>query len=76
MATYHTLNEIILDSNALIHNFNYFQKLNPAGLICPVLKSNAYGHGLVEIAKILEIIPFGKNFPLLLLFTMSTPLRH
>jgi alanine racemase len=54
MATYHTLNEIILDSNALIHNFNYFQKLNPAGLICPVLKSNAYGHGLVEIAKIVD----------------------
>ncbi len=54
MYTYHTLNEIILDSSALIHNYHYFQKINPNSQICPVLKSNAYGHGLLQIAKIID----------------------
>ncbi|MDP1624854.1 MAG: alanine racemase [bacterium] len=49
---------ISLSRRALIHNFQEFQKLSPA--IAPVLKSNAYGHGLIDIAKLLskEKIPF------------------
>ena len=54
MPKYQTLNEIIVDSSALIYNYNYFQNLNPYTKICPVLKSNAYGHGLVTIAKIID----------------------
>jgi alanine racemase len=54
MSTYHTLNEITVDSQALINNYNYFQKLNPASYLCPVLKSNAYGHGLINVAKIVD----------------------
>ena len=38
----------------LIHNLQEFRKLAPKGNVAPVLKSNAYGHGLIEVAKILE----------------------
>lgn len=54
MAAYQTLNEIIIDSSALLHNYNYFKKLNPPSFICPVLKANAYAHGLTEVAKIID----------------------
>lgn len=54
MSTYHTLNEITIDSSALINNYHYFQKLNPNTKICPVLKSNAYGHGLLPVAQIID----------------------
>ena len=54
MHSYQTLNEIIIDSQAILSNFSYFQKINSHTQICPVLKSNAYGHGLVQIAKIVD----------------------
>lgn len=54
MATYKTLNEITIDSAAIVHNYQYFQKINPQAQICPVIKANAYGHGLIEIAKIID----------------------
>lgn len=57
MSEYQTLNEITIDSSALINNYNYFQKINPNCYICPVLKSNAYGHGIFQIAQIID-----KNF--------------
>jgi alanine racemase len=45
---------IELSKRALINNLNEFRKLAPNGSVAPVLKSNAYGHGLFEIASILE----------------------
>jgi len=54
MSTYQTLNEIIIDSSAIIHNYRYFQNFNPSSVICPVLKANAYGHGLHQIAQIVD----------------------
>lgn len=48
------LNTITLSESALKYNYNFFKKLHPESAICPVLKSNAYGHGLVEIAKMCE----------------------
>ncbi len=39
----------------LIHNLHEFMKIAPKGTIAPVLKSNAYGHGLVQIASIIEV---------------------
>lgn len=54
MSEYQTLNEITIDSSALINNYNYFQKNNPHCYICPVLKSNAYGHGLLQVAQIID----------------------
>jgi alanine racemase len=49
---------VSLSQDALIHNFHEFKKLSPD--VAPVLKSNAYGHGLIDIAKLLskEKIPF------------------
>lgn len=54
MSDYQTLNEIDIDSSYLINNYNYFQKINPNCHICPVLKSNAYGHGLLQVAQIID----------------------
>lgn len=53
--TYSTLNEIHVSSSALLSNYTYFLAHNPSkALIAPVLKSNAYGHGLVEVARVID----------------------
>lgn len=51
---YKVLNEINLNQASLLHNYNYFTDLNPQAKISPVLKANAYGHGLKEIADIID----------------------
>lgn len=51
---YVTLNKVLVLEKALRHNLRLFRKLVPDQSICPVLKSNAYGHDLVITAKILE----------------------
>jgi len=48
------LNTVELSKSSLIFNYKYFKKEHPESAICPVLKSNAYGHGLIEIARILD----------------------
>jgi alanine racemase len=52
--------EVLISKGNLLHNLSEYRKKYPNVLFAPVLKSNAYGHGLVEIAKILdkENIPF------------------
>ncbi len=40
---------IELDAAALRHNISVFQKIADKALLVPVIKSNAYGHGLKEI---------------------------
>ncbi len=45
---------IEISQNRLIHNLNQFAKLAPNNSIAPTLKSNAYGHGIIEVAKIIE----------------------
>ena len=51
---YEPLIRLEISKHAIVNNLNEFSKLAPNGHIAPVLKSNAYGHGLFEIAKILE----------------------
>lgn len=51
---YETLNRIEIDAAKIVANFNYLKELQPEAEIFPVLKSNAYGHGLKEVAKILN----------------------
>src|SRR3989339_507830 len=51
---YQVLNEITLDSSAIRSNYNYFAKLNPQSQVAPVIKANAYGHGLEGIAKLVD----------------------
>ncbi len=49
-------NRILLSRKNILHNYQYLQSLNPQVQISPVLKSNAYGHGLIEIASILDSV--------------------
>ncbi len=51
---YTTLNKIEIDAKKIIANFNYLQAKQGNAAIFPVLKSNAYGHGLKEICLILN----------------------
>lgn len=51
---YQFLNTIEISKDNLIHNYQYLSHLNPKVKIAPVLKSNGYGHGLLEIAQILD----------------------
>ena len=51
---YKTLNLIKINKRSLLENFFFFQKQNPQAKICPVLKSNAYGHGLKLIGKFVD----------------------
>ena len=49
---------VSISKSALIHNLNEFRRISMAldtkSPVAPVLKSNAYGHGLVLIAKVLK----------------------
>ncbi len=51
---YETLNVLEIDAAKLIANYHYLQSLQPGAAIIPVLKSNAYGHGLKEVCQILN----------------------
>ena len=58
--SYQPLIEIKVLRENLLHNLRQFQKTYPKFQFTPVLKSNAYGHGLVQVARILdgEGLPF------------------
>ena len=51
---FQTLNTIYLSREAILANLDLYASLNPGYSIFPVLKSNAYGHGIREIASILS----------------------
>jgi alanine racemase len=51
---YRSYNWIELSSSRLRANVAYMQKLHPDQEIIPVLKANAYGHGLHQIAMLLN----------------------
>lgn len=51
---YKPLIEVQIFKDAILHNLHEFQKTYPNFKFAPVLKSNAYGHGLVPVAKILD----------------------
>lgn len=51
---YKTLNNIEILKDKLISNYKYLSSLNKRIKIAPVLKGNAYGHGLVQVARILD----------------------
>ncbi len=60
---YKRLINIEISKSRLLHNLSFFQQLNKNIKISPVLKSNAYGHGLILVAKILD----KKNLPFFIL---------
>lgn len=54
LSGYRQLVKVKINSAALVHNFDTFLKLNDGVSVAPVLKSNAYGHGLSVVGKILD----------------------
>ena len=63
-SSYHSLNIIEINKNHILHNFYEIKKLQPNHFIIPVVKSNAYGHGLKQICTILNTIS-KKELPLI-----------
>lgn len=61
---YQTLNRIEVSKKNLLENFKYLTSLNPSLKIAPVVKSNGYGHGIIEVARILSTSTTSK-FPFL-----------
>lgn len=51
---YKTLNTVRIHKDAILKNLRDYRKTVPGVSVCPVLKSNAYGHGLIEVAQILD----------------------
>jgi alanine racemase len=49
-----SLNTIWIDKKLLLNNLALLKKLNHNNPVFPVLKSNAYGHGLKEVSTILR----------------------
>lgn len=45
---------VLIHHERLLHNLREFQKVSPNVAVAPVLKANAYGHGLVQVARILD----------------------
>lgn len=43
-----------ISKSRLLNNFHAYETAHPDMRIAPVLKSNAYGHGLVEVASVLD----------------------
>ena len=48
------MNTIYIDHDAILHNMQHLQKLQPHAVLFPVIKSNAYGHGIKQIVQILD----------------------
>lgn len=57
---YRVLNLISVSSDSISHNLKYFSDHHSECSIAPVLKSNAYGHGLTNIGRLLD----NNNFPM------------
>jgi len=53
-STYKNLNQIQISKSALKSNYDYFSSLSENTQIAPVLKSNAYGHGIIEVGKYVD----------------------
>lgn len=60
ISKYTPLITVLISRQKLLENLRAYQKRYSKVQFAPVLKSNAYGHGLVEVAKILdsEKLPF------------------
>jgi alanine racemase len=54
LSKHEPLISVYISRERLLHNLKTFQKACPDQRIAPVLKSNAYGHGLIEVAQLLD----------------------
>lgn len=53
-SSYQPLIEVRVFRGNLLHNLNTFRAAYPGIKFAPVIKSNAYGHGLIEVASVLD----------------------
>lgn len=53
---YQHLNKVLISEDALRHNYKIIQKLHTEAKVCPVLKSNAYGHGIKVVAPVFDTL--------------------
>lgn len=51
---YKPLNIVEISKKRLVGNYRYLSSLNHGIKVAPVLKSNAYGHGIIEVGSILD----------------------
>jgi len=51
---YRSLNRIEISSDNLIHNYKILSNLDAGISVAPVLKSNAYGHGISIVGRVLD----------------------
>lgn len=51
---YEPLNKILLFKDNFEHNYKYLSSINPNVKIAPVLKSNAYGHGIRQMGPLAD----------------------
>jgi alanine racemase len=51
---YRPLNRVEIGRDRLLHNVGLIQQQHPGAAVIPVLKGNAYGHGINEVASILN----------------------
>jgi len=61
LSSYQPLIEVRIDGEKLIRNLKEYQKKAPGVNVAPVLKSNAYGHGLVPVAQTLDPFICGES---------------
>lgn len=54
VSNYEPFVKVHVSREAIKHNYNVYKKACPSAQIAPVLKSNAYGHGLIEVAHIID----------------------
>jgi len=66
------LSWIEINSKHLAHNIEQFKRIAPRSQIWPVIKSNAYGHGLKELADLLDK---NKNVDGLMMVNLTTALE-
>jgi alanine racemase len=51
---YKNLNRIEVSKKTLLENYRELKKNHPEAGIAPVMKSNAYGHGLAQVAPVID----------------------
>lgn len=54
MSKHNPIVRVQISRSAILHNYSLFKRAVSGLEVAPVLKSNAYGHGLVEVAEILQ----------------------
>lgn len=51
------MNRIYISKSNILQNYKYLQSLKPNAELFPVIKSNAYGHGIDQILEIYKWLP-------------------